>query len=75
MTILNCLFNNTTFCITDKIDYIVNFWTLFEFILYFFQCFCRVQAILVDESIYIVNSFDHLILEGMTVLYVDVESP
>jgi type I restriction enzyme R subunit len=31
MTILNCLFNDTTFWITDEIDNIVNFRTFFKF--------------------------------------------
>ena len=59
---------------SPEIDYIVNFRTLFEFIFYFFQCFCRVQTTLVDDTICIVNTFDHFIGEATTAQADDVDS-
>ena len=50
MTILKCLFNNSTLRVADEFNDIVNLGTLFKFIFDFLQCFSRVQSTLVDDT-------------------------
>ena len=68
MTILKCLFNNSTLRVADEFNDIVNLGTLFKFIFDFLQCFSRVQSTLVDDTICIgyespnlgaINSFEN----------------
>ena len=73
MTILKCLFNNSTLRVADEFNDIVNLGTLFKFIFDFLQCFSRVQSTLVDDTICIVNTFDHFIGKTTTAQADDVD--
>ena len=66
MTILKCLFNNSTLRVADEFNDIVNLGTLFKFIFDFLQCFSRVQSTLVDDTICIVNILNHFVGETAT---------
>ena len=74
MTILKCLFNNSTLRVADEFNDIVNLGTLFKFIFDFLQCFSRVQSTLVDDTICIVNILNHFVGETATAQADDVDA-